>query len=106
MLKRTIKLFAFALVALGFFAVAKVQANAGELKMHTIYVGHGDCILLESKGHYMLVDSGESSAKDTILSYLESISRAILSIMLWLLTPTKITSVVSQPSLKNTKLKT
>lgn len=71
MLKRTIKLFLFVLVSLGFFAVVKVQANAGELKMHTIYVGHGDCILLESKGHYMLVDSGESSAKNTILNYLE-----------------------------------
>ncbi len=71
MLKRTIKLFLFALVALGFFVVTKAQANAGELNMHTIYVGHGDCILLESKGHYMLVDSGEPSASDTILNYLE-----------------------------------
>lgn len=71
MLKRLVKLLLFAFVAFGFFAVAKVQANAGELKMHTIYVGHGDCILLESKGHYMLVDSGEASAKDTILNYLE-----------------------------------
>lgn len=37
MLKRLIKLFVFAFVALAFFAVTKVQANAGELKMHTIY---------------------------------------------------------------------
>lgn len=71
MLKRTIKFLVFVFVALGFFAVSKIQASAGELTMHTIYVGHGDCILLESQGQYMLVDSGESSAKDTILNYLE-----------------------------------
>ena len=71
MLKRTIKLLAFVIVALGFFAITKVQANAGELTMHTIYVGHGDAILLESKGHYMLVDSGETVAKETVMNYLE-----------------------------------
>lgn len=72
MLKRIIKLFAFVLVFLGFFAISKAQAQAGELKMHTINIGHGDAHLLESKGHYMLVDSGKKSAHKTLLAYLEN----------------------------------
>ena len=71
MLKTTIKIFAFAVLALGFFVVGKVEANAGELNMHVINIGHGDAILLESKGHYMLVDSGKKSAHKTLLAYLE-----------------------------------
>ncbi len=70
-LKRTIKLLAFALICLGFFGISKVQAKAGEMTMHTIFVGHGDCILFESNGHYMLVDSGEKIAHETILDYLD-----------------------------------
>ena len=71
MLKRTIKLFVFVLVALGFFMVSKIDAKAGELTMHTINIGHGDAHLLESQGHYMLVDSGKKNAHKTLLSYLE-----------------------------------
>ena len=57
-LKTTIKVFVFAVFALGFFAISKVAASAGELNMHVINIGHGDAILLESKGHYLLGDSG------------------------------------------------
>ena len=71
MLKTIIKIFAFVVVALGFFAVGKVQANAGEMTMHTINIGHGDAHLFESNGHYMLVDSGKKSAHKTLLDYLE-----------------------------------
>ena len=39
--------------------------------MHVINIGHGDAILFESKGHYMLVDSGKKSAHKTLLAYLE-----------------------------------
>lgn len=70
-LKTTIKLFAFAVLALGFFTISKVDASAGELNMHVINIGHGDAILFESKGHYMLVDSGKKSAHKTLLAYLE-----------------------------------
>lgn len=70
-LKTITKIFVFVFVALGFFAISKVQANAGELSLHVINIGHGDALLLESDGHYMLVDSGEKENKDILLSYLE-----------------------------------
>ena len=71
MLKKTIKFFVFLFVALGFFMVSKADAKAGELTMHTINIGHGDAHLLESNGHYMLVDSGKKNAHKTLLAYLE-----------------------------------
>ncbi len=71
MLKKLIKISVFAFLCLAFFGFAKVQANAGELTMHTINIGHGDAHLLESKGHYMLVDSGKKNAHTTLLNYLE-----------------------------------
>ena len=71
MLKKLIKLSVFAFLCFAFFGFAKVQANAGELHMHTINIGHGDAILFESQGHYMLVDSGLKSARETLLAYLE-----------------------------------
>ena len=71
MLKRIIKISVFAFLCLGFLGFSKVQAKAGELTMHTIYVGHGDAILFESQGHYMLVDSGEKVAHETVMNYLD-----------------------------------
>ncbi len=40
------------------------------LRAHFIDVGQGDCILLESEGRFALVDAGEYSEKDTVVSYL------------------------------------
>ena len=71
MLKRLIKISIFAFLCLGFLGFAKVQANAGELNMHVINIGHGDAILFESQGHYMLVDSGLKDNKDVLLDYLD-----------------------------------
>ena len=59
------------LFALVLFMASDVSANAGELNMHTINIGRGDAILIESNNHYMLVDSGTSEAAGTILEYLE-----------------------------------
>ncbi len=42
------------------------------LRAHFIDVGQGDCILLESEGRFALVDAGEYSEKDTVVSYLSS----------------------------------
>ncbi|MCR5430150.1 MAG: MBL fold metallo-hydrolase [Eubacterium sp.] len=70
-LKRLIKISVFAFLCLCFLGFAKVQAKAGELHMHTINIGHGDAILFESQGHYMLVDSGLKDERETLLAYLE-----------------------------------
>lgn len=59
------------LFVLGAFASLDVCASAGELNMHTLNIGVGDAILIESNGHYMLVDSGTSVAAPKILNYLE-----------------------------------
>lgn len=48
------------------------QLLTGEigLRAHFVDVGQGDCILLESQGQFALVDAGEYSQKDTVVSYL------------------------------------
>lgn len=48
---------------------APVAADA-TLAVHYIDVGQADCALLESGGHYMLIDAGNNADAETILSYL------------------------------------
>ena len=55
------------------FFLTDTNAYAGEMTMHAIYVGRGDSIVIESNGHYMLVDSGTPEASDTILEYLNNL---------------------------------
>ena len=43
--------------------------NAG-LTLHFIDVGQGDCTLVESKGHYALIDAGEYTERQKVISYL------------------------------------
>lgn len=43
------------------------------MSMTAIYAGRGDCILLESQGHYMLVDSGVQSESQNIVDYIKSL---------------------------------
>ena len=50
-----------------------VDANAGQMSMTAIYAGRGDCILMESEGHYMLVDSGVNTETENIVTYLKSL---------------------------------
>lgn len=42
------------------------------LTVHFIDVGQGDCTLIESKGHFALIDAGEYSEADKVISYLAS----------------------------------
>ena len=46
--------------------------SSKELTVHFIDVGQADCILLESDGHYMLIDAGNNADEDLIINYLES----------------------------------
>lgn len=43
--------------------------NTG-LTVHFIDVGQGDCTLIESKGHFALIDAGEYSERKKVISYL------------------------------------
>lgn len=63
--------FFIPLFAISLFAINSISAYAGELNMHAINIGRGDSILIESNNHYMLIDSGTSSASQTILDYLD-----------------------------------
>ena len=45
----------------------------GQLEVHCISVGAADAFLLRCDGETMLIDCGEASAGETVLSYLESI---------------------------------
>lgn len=51
-----------------------VSAAAGDsaVKVHFIDVGQGDSTLIESNGHYMLIDAGENNQGDTVIEYLRS----------------------------------
>lgn len=44
--------------------------SAGILKVHFIDVGQGDCVLLESDGHFMLIDAGENNKGNLVVEYL------------------------------------
>ena len=59
-------LFMFSILAIN------VSAKAGQMKMHAIYVDRGDAIVIESNGHFMLVDSGISQTSEKVLAYLKS----------------------------------
>lgn len=42
-------------------------------KVHFINAGQGDSILIESDGHYMLIDAGENKKGSTVTQYLDSL---------------------------------
>lgn len=44
--------------------------SRGDLLVHYIDVGQGDCILLESMSDYVLIDAGEAEYSDTVCRYL------------------------------------
>ncbi len=73
-LKSTTKyLFAFALFLIGLFAFSG-DVHAGELIIHTVNVGQGDGIILESKGHFMIVDSGPTKSSAAFIRYLDKLN--------------------------------
>lgn len=45
----------------------------GELKVHFIDVNHGDGMLVECNGEFMLIDAGESYAGPTVTTYLKNL---------------------------------
>lgn len=47
-------------------------ADGSRLLVHFIDVGQGDSILIESAGHFMLIDAGENDQGETVVSYLEA----------------------------------
>ncbi|MCR5737281.1 MAG: MBL fold metallo-hydrolase [Eubacterium sp.] len=47
--------------------------GAGELKFHALYVGSGDCLIIESNNHYMLVDGGFQQTSEHVIEYLDSL---------------------------------
>lgn len=47
--------------------------TVSEMKVHFIDVGQGDCELIESDGHFMLIDAGENDKGELVSSYLKGI---------------------------------
>ena len=50
-----------------------INSNSNLLKVHIIDVGQGDSILIESDDQYMLIDAGERSKVESVISYLEGL---------------------------------
>ncbi len=48
--------------------------SAGELNLHALYVGSGDCLLIESNHHYMMVDGGFRDTSESVLQYLDNLN--------------------------------
>lgn len=72
---KKIKLFILsALAFLWTFFAFQSSASAGELNFHSVYVGRGDAIVIESRGHYMIVDSGTSSGAPLLTKYLKNLN--------------------------------
>ena len=45
--------------------------GSGRLNVHYLDVGQGNAALLESEGHYMLIDGGNRKASSFVVSYLK-----------------------------------
>ena len=52
----------------------KTNSNSNYLSVHFIDVGQGDCILVNVNGYNLLIDSGPSSARKSLLGYLDKLS--------------------------------
>lgn len=68
-------LFVFCLVAVFGVSFNSMEAKAaagGSMKLHALYLSdHGDCVLLESRGEYMLMDLGMYTNYSDIRNYLK-----------------------------------
>ena len=62
----------FVVTASAFF----IQANAdnGEMTFHSIYVGSGDALIINSNDHYMIVDSGPPKSESMVMNYLNKLN--------------------------------
>lgn len=61
------------LLAMGVIIATNLHAHAGEMKLHAIYVGQGDALVVESNGHYMMVDSGWYNTYNEVIAYLDKL---------------------------------
>ena len=61
------------LITLGNLFMLEASVFAGDMKMHAVYVGRGDAIIISSNNHYMIVDSGTAQKSDYLMKYLESL---------------------------------
>ena len=52
----------------------KTNSNSNYLTVYFIDVGQGDCILVNVNGYNLLIDSGPSSARKSLLGYLDKLS--------------------------------
>ena len=52
----------------------KTNSNSNYLTVYFIDVGQGDCILVNVNDYNLLIDSGPSSARKTLLDYLDTLS--------------------------------
>ena len=59
-------------VAFGCFAFG-TGVSAGDLTLHSLYVGQGDCTIIESNGHYMMIDAGYEGTTEYLVSYLNNL---------------------------------
>ena len=72
-LKKLLFVLAILLCSTCFYAM-HVSANDNEMTFHSIYVGSGDALVVESKGHYMIVDSGPPSASKLVANYISKLN--------------------------------
>lgn len=49
----------------------KSSKSPGKMKVHFIDVGQGSSVLVESNGHFMLIDGGDAKASSKVVSYLK-----------------------------------
>ena len=73
MFYKKLRFFLFLFLTFNFILFSK-KIYAGELNFHAVFIGRGDALVLESKGHYMLVDSGTATTSKTFTSYLENLN--------------------------------
>ena len=75
--KKTLRLIIIIVLAvcigLSFLKKPQVYPAEGELQVHFIDVGQGDCIYIAAGRQNMLIDCGESSSIDKVLSYLNGL---------------------------------
>lgn len=52
--------------------VTAAVSGDSAMKVHFIDVDQGDSTLIESNGHYLLIDAGENNQADTVITYLKN----------------------------------
>lgn len=69
--KKTIWSRLFLLAVLAMVFVMPARAAGEQLRVQFLDVGQGNAVLLESQGHYVLIDGGDRETSSFVVSYLE-----------------------------------